>query len=112
MLTNKQYIGILGIIAAVSIVGLWLDRNTSTDDVLVGEEHRRLLAAGSLTELQEPPPVSIIHLILYYTARIYILLYMYLFEPHLKHLIISCIICNSPHINLLATLDVSNGDYT
>ena len=63
MLTNKQYILILGVIAAVSIVGLWLDRNTSSSNY-VGEEYelnnaRRLLAAGSLTELQEPPPVSI-----------------------------------------------------
>ena len=71
MLTNKQYIGVLGVIAAVSIVGLWLDRNTtsSTNDDLVGEEYeinnvRRLLAAGSLTELQEPPPVSLIYFIL------------------------------------------------
>ena len=63
MLTNKQYIMVLGVIAAVSIIGLWLDRNTtpSTNDDLVGEEYnaRRLLAAGSLTELQEPPPVSV-----------------------------------------------------
>lgn len=63
MLTNKQYILILGVIAAVSIVSLWLDRNTSSTNY-VGEEYelnnaRRLLAAGSLTELQEPPPVSI-----------------------------------------------------
>ena len=71
MLTNKQYIGVIGVIAAVSIIGLWLDRNTtsSTNDDLVGEEYeinnvRRLLAAGSLTELQEPPPVSLIYFIL------------------------------------------------
>lgn len=75
MLTNKQYIGVLGVIAVVSIVGLWLDRNTSSTNDYVGEEYelnnaRRLLAAGSLTELQEPPPVSI--LIYFILCRMFI----------------------------------------
>ena len=65
MLTNKQYIGILSVIAALSIIGLW-DSSTPDEIALYDNDvSRQLLEAGSLTTLQEPPPVSCLHNIMY-----------------------------------------------
>ena len=67
MLNNKQYIGALGVIAALSIIGLW---DSSTPDEIAialynNDVSRQLLEAGSLTTLQEPPPVSCMHKIMH-----------------------------------------------
>ena len=57
MLNNKQYIVVLGVIAALSFIGLW-DSSTPEEIALYDDVSRQLLEAGSLTALQEPPPVS------------------------------------------------------
>lgn len=74
MLTNKQYIGALGVIAALSIIGLW-DSSTPDEIALYFYDDdiisRQLLEAGSLTTLQESPPVSCLHNIMYKMCMIY-----------------------------------------
>jgi len=66
MLNNKQYIKALGVIAALSIIGLW-DSSTPDEIALYDDDiiSRQLLEAGSLTTLQEPPPVSCMHKIMH-----------------------------------------------